>query len=62
MASFSIEVRTAEGYQLIIYSAYSAQLMSHVKLITETRVYICHKNIKSMRFFTVSRKFLRNIL
>ena len=25
--------------------------MSHVKLIAETRVYICHKNMKSMRFF-----------
>ena len=25
--------------------------MSHVKLITETRVYICHKNMKSIGFF-----------
>ena len=25
--------------------------MSHVKLIAETRVYICHKNMKSMSFF-----------
>ena len=25
--------------------------MSHVKLIAETRVYICHKNMKSMGFF-----------
>ena len=24
--------------------------MSHVKLIGETRVYICHKNMKSMEF------------
>ena len=24
--------------------------MSHVKLIAETRVYICHKNMKSMGF------------
>ena len=31
--------------------------MSHVKLITETRVYICHKNMKFMAFFTVFRKF-----
>ena len=27
--------------------------MSHVKLIMETRVYICHKNMKSIGFFTV---------
>ena len=27
--------------------------MSHVKLISETHVYICHKNMKSMGFFTV---------
>ena len=34
--------------------------MSHVKLIAETRVYICHKNMKSMGiFFTVFRKFSR---
>ena len=25
--------------------------MSHVKLIAETRVYICHKNMKSMGIF-----------
>ena len=25
--------------------------MCHVKLIAETRVYICHKNMKSMGFF-----------
>ena len=25
--------------------------MSHVKLITQTSVYICHKNMKSMGFF-----------
>ena len=36
--------------------------MSHVKLITETRVYVCHKNMKSMGFFTVFPKFLRKIL
>ena len=27
--------------------------MSHVKMIAETRVYICQKNMKSMGFFTV---------
>ena len=32
--------------------------MSHVTLIAETRVYICHKNMKSLGiFFTVFRKF-----
>ena len=32
--------------------------MSHVKLIAETRVYVCHKNMKSMGFFfTVFRNF-----
>ena len=33
--------------------------MSQGKLIAETRVYICHKNMKSMGFFffTVFRKF-----
>ena len=32
--------------------------MSHVKLITETRIYICHKNMKSMGiFFTVFRPY-----
>ena len=36
--------------------------MFHVKLIRETRVQICHKNIKSMGFFTVFRKFLPKIL
>ena len=30
--------------------------MSHVKLIAETRVYICQKNMKSMGFFTVFLK------
>ena len=35
--------------------------MSHVELITETRVYICHKNMKSMRFFTVFRTLLRKL-
>ena len=41
--------------------------MSHVKLITETRVYICHKNMKSMGFFSCLSKvfaenFIKNIL
>ena len=36
--------------------------MSHVKLITETRVYICHKNVKSIGFFYSFSKFLRKIL
>ena len=36
--------------------------MSHVKLLRETRVYICYKNMKYMGFFTVFRKFLRKIL
>ena len=36
--------------------------MSRVKLNMETRVYICHKNMKSIGFFTVFRKFLRKIL
>ena len=37
--------------------------MSYVKLITETRVYICHKNMKSIGFFfTVFPHFLRKIL
>ena len=26
--------------------------MSHVKLVAETRVYICHKNMKSMVFYS----------
>ena len=36
--------------------------MSHVKLITETPVYVCHKNMKHEMygyFFTVFRKFSR---
>ena len=41
--------------------------MFHVKLITETRVYICHKNMKSMGFFNrlskvFARNFIKNIL
>ena len=36
--------------------------MFHVKLIAETRVYVCHKNMKSMGFFTVFRKFSRKNL
>ena len=36
--------------------------MSHVNLMTETRVYICHKNMKSMGFFTTFRKYLRKFL
>ena len=41
--------------------------MSHVKLITETRVYICHKNMKSMGFFNsfskvFAEKFIKTIL
>ena len=31
--------------------------MSHVKLIAETRVYICHKNMKSMRFLQFFESF-----
>ena len=41
--------------------------MFHVKLITETRVYICHKNMKSMGFFNrlskvFAENFIKNIL
>ena len=41
--------------------------MSHVELITETRVYICHKNMKSMRFFysflnVIAENFIKNVL
>ena len=37
--------------------------MSHVKLITETRVYICHKNMKSMGFFLqFSKLFAENFV
>ena len=40
--------------------------MSHVKLIAETSVYICHKNMKSMFYFSFSKtfaeKFMKNIL
>ena len=32
-------------------------VMSHVKLIAETRVYICHKNMKSMGFLQFSESF-----
>ena len=35
--------------------------MSHVKLITETRVYICHKNVKFMRFLQFFESFLGKI-
>ena len=31
--------------------------MSRVKLIAETRVHICHKNMKSMGFLQVFKKF-----
>ena len=31
--------------------------MSHVKLIAETRVYICHKNMKSMGFLQFFESF-----
>ena len=31
--------------------------MSHVKLIGETRVYICHKNMKSMGFLQFFESF-----
>ena len=39
--------------------------MSHVKLITETRVYICHKKMKPMVFFlqcfeSFGRKIYKN--
>ena len=37
--------------------------MSHVKLKTETRVYICHKNMESMGFFYSSSKvFAENFI
>ena len=36
--------------------------MSHVKLIAEARSYTCHKNVKSMGFFTVFRKYVRKNL
>ena len=43
--------------------------MSHVKLIAETRFYICHKNMKSMGIFFFYRfskvfeeKHIKNIL
>ena len=40
--------------------------MSHVKLIAETSVYICHQNMTSMFFFSFSKvfaeKFMKNIL
>ena len=41
--------------------------MSHVELITETRVYMCHKNMKSMRFFysflnVIAEHFIKNVL
>ena len=40
--------------------------MFHVKLIAETRVYVCHKNMKSMGFFysfskVFAEKFTKNI-
>ena len=31
--------------------------MSHVKLIAETRVYICHKNMKSIGFLQFFESF-----
>ena len=33
--------------------------MSHINLIAETRVYICHKNMKSMSFFVCLFVFLQ---
>ena len=37
--------------------------MSHIKLITETRVYIGHKNMKSMRvFYSFSKVFAENFI
>ena len=41
--------------------------MSHVKLITETHVYICHKKMKSMFFFyrflkALAENFIKTIL
>ena len=37
--------------------------MSHVKLITETRGYICHKNMKSIGFFySFSKVFAENFI
>ena len=42
----------------IYYARFIYYAMSHVKLIAETRVYVCHKNMKSMGFFlTVFRNF-----
>ena len=35
--------------------------MSHVKLIAETRVYICHKNMKSMGFLQFFESFRRKM-
>ena len=32
-------------------------VISHVKLIAETRVYICHKNVKSMGFLQFFESF-----
>ena len=37
--------------------------MSHVKLIKQTSVYICHKNMKSMGFFySFSKVFAENFI
>ena len=42
----------------IYYARFIYYAMSHVKLIAETRVYVCHKNMKSMGvFLTVFRNF-----
>ena len=35
--------------------------MSQVKLIAETRVYICHKNMKSMGFLQFFESFRRKM-
>ena len=36
--------------------------MSHVKLIAETRVYICYKNMKSMGFYSFSEVFAEKFI
>ena len=36
--------------------------MSHVKLIAETRVFICHKNMKSKGFLHFSKVFAEKFI
>ena len=53
--------KTPRVYRPLFISA-----MSHVKVIAETCVYIFHKNMKSMGFYSFSKvfaqKFIKNIL